>query len=82
MKLAGWNTWCPWFTLDVTLLILTNHVGVPGAISSRLLWTTRLFGLYFLSDDLLDSNKMLGCIPGFKHVAAGDGVSRDTHYFV
>ena len=61
-------------------LTLVNYAGVPGAIPNRLLWTTRLVGLYFLSDDLVDSSKILGCIPGFKHVAAGEGVSRELHY--
>lgn len=51
------------------------YVGAPAGDFARMVWGGRLFGSLFMADDLLDSGKMLGRIPGFKEAARGEGVS-------
>ncbi len=38
-----------------------------------MVWGARIAGVFFLSDDLVDSGKMLDRIPGFKQAATGEG---------
>ena len=49
---------------------------VPAADFDRLVWGVRITGVFFISDDYIDTGRMLDRIPGFKHAATGAGVSR------
>jgi hypothetical protein len=49
--------------------------GAPASDFNRMVWIARLGGVFFLSDDYIDSGKEFNRIPGFKRAAEGHGVS-------
>lgn len=55
------------------LVTLTDvfFTGAPAADFDRMVWATRVGGVFFLADDYIDSGKMLDRIPGFKKAASG-----------
>lgn len=55
-------------------LIDVNFAGAPAADFDRMVWATRIGGVFFLADDYIDSGKMFERIPGFKKAATGTGV--------
>lgn len=81
MKLAGVIAWgeLP-FAPD-----LSSHscirTAAPYADFDRMVWISRLTGLLILADDLVNAGDYsTEKIAGFKHVAAGDGVSTPLNH--
>jgi hypothetical protein len=57
--------------MDVFLISIS---GAPAADFDRMVWGARFGGVFILSDDYIDTGKMLNRIPGFKKAATGTGV--------
>ena len=61
----------------VALTLFTLIISVAAAPASdpdRLVWGSRLTSILFLSDDYIDSGKMMDRVSGFKQAASGEGV--------